>query len=195
MMTIASLASVSALPARRTFSRKDLIPLWKDVLWKIERGIVRSMTWSEEGSAIATGYWGPGDVVGQPVSCIKGYQLECLSDVEVSMISAQQWPQSLDAIRTHAQQTEQLLSIIHSKQVDRRLLQFLFWLGGKFGRPVEGGQLVEVPLTHQEIGEAIAISRVTVTRLLQRFEREGVLHRPRRSAFILYDRFTLQPPA
>ncbi len=183
-MTIANLAPVSS-SLRRTFIRKESIPLWQDVLWKIERGIVRTITWTEDGSTIASGYWGKGDVIGEPLCCISGYQMECLTSVEVSIIPAHQWQYSLDAIRTHTQKTEELLSIIHCKQVHERLLKFLGWLSEKFGRSVEQGRLLELPMTHQEIAEAIGTSRVTVTRLLQRFETEGTISRPRRQSILL----------
>ena len=50
---------------QRTFSRNDVIPLHPNVLLQIKRGVVRTLTWSEEGTAAALGYWGVGDVVGQ----------------------------------------------------------------------------------------------------------------------------------
>ncbi len=43
---------------QQVFSRGDSIPPWPDVLWRIEGGAVRSMTWSEEGTLITLGYWG-----------------------------------------------------------------------------------------------------------------------------------------
>ncbi|WP_254566243.1 Crp/Fnr family transcriptional regulator [Oscillatoria sp. HE19RPO] len=189
-MTIATLASVPST-LRRTFRRKDSIPMWQDVLWKIDRGVVRTIAWTEDGSTIASGYWGPGDVVGEPLCCINGYQIECLTSVEVSMIAGHQWQQVLDAIRTHTQKTEELLTIIHCKQVQERLLKFLVWLSDKFARPVEQGRLLELPMTHQEIAEAIGISRVTVTRLLQRLENEGAIARPHRQSILLYESLSL----
>ena len=39
---------VDALPVR-LFSRRENSPLLTDVLWRIERGAVRKLTWSEEG--------------------------------------------------------------------------------------------------------------------------------------------------
>jgi CRP-like cAMP-binding protein len=190
-MTIATLPTASAT-FRRTFSRKDAIPLWQDVLWKIDRGIVRTIAWNEDGSTITSGYWGKGDVVGEPLCCIGGSRIECLTSVEVSIIPAPQWQQVLNAILTHAQKTEELLNIIHCKQVQERLLKFLIWLSKTFGHSVEQGHLLELPMTHQEIAEAIGTSRVTVTRILQRFEQEGILTRPRRQSILLYDSRSLQ---
>jgi CRP-like cAMP-binding protein len=39
------------------------------------------------------------------------------------------------------------------------------------------GRLIELGVTQQEIADAVNITRVTVTRLLQQFETEGMLHR------------------
>lgn len=176
-----------ALPsplAQRLFSRHDLIPAREDVLWRIERGAIRTVTWSEEGTLISLGYWGTGDVVGHSLSRIKPYQIECLTSVEVSVLPPDLWYQAVDAMSFHIQQTEELLSIVHRKPVSLRLWQFLIWLGQKFGRDVEQGRLIDLGITHQEIAEVINTTRVSVTRMLQQFEEEGMLRRHQRR-FIL----------
>lgn len=170
---------------QRPFSRHDLIPLPPDALWKITWGVVRTLTWSDEGTLTALGYWGVGDVVGQPLSTIKPYQIECLTSVEVNCIPAHQYHQSLDAILSHIQQAEELLSIIHQERVQCRLEQFLVWLARRFGRRVNTGQLIDLRLTHQAISESISTTRVTVTRLLNQFEREGLISRPKRHFIVL----------
>ncbi len=159
---------------QQVFSRGDSIPPWPDVLWRIEGGAVRSMTWSEEGTLITLGYWGPGDVVGHPLSRVKPYEIECLTSVEVSILPEALWCQALDAIVSHIQQAEELFSIVHRKPASVRLWQFLVWLGEKFGRDVEQGRLIDLGVTHQEMADAVNMTRVTVTRLLQQFETEGM---------------------
>ncbi len=177
----------SANLMQRTFSRRDLIPLEPDALWKITWGAVRTLTWNEEGSPTTLGYWGPGDVVGQPLSRIQPYQIECLSSVEVSYIPVHQYYQALDAIFVHIQQVEELLSIVRNERIHSRLQQLLAWLAQKFGRQVNSGQLIDLQLTHQAIAEAVGTTRVTVTRLLNQFEREGVISRPKRHFIVLRD--------
>ncbi len=93
----------------------------------------------------------------------------------MSILPSELWKQALDAILLHIQQTEELLNIIHRKPIPLRLWQFLVWLSQKFGRDVDQGKLIDLRLTHQELAEAIAVTRVSVTRLLQQFELEGVL--------------------
>ena len=75
---------------------------------------------------------------------------------------------------------EELLSIVHRKPVSLRLWQFLIWLGEKFGRDVDLGKLIDIAVTHQEIAEVINTTRVSVTRMLQQYEEEGLLTRRQR---------------
>lgn len=170
---------------RQDFSRGDKIPLKANILVQIERGAVRTLTWTEEGTAVTLGYWGTGDVVGQPLSQIQPYQIECLTSVEVTYIPASQWCQAINRILRHIQQGEELLCIVRTERIHNRLLQLLAWLAGKFGRTVEQGKLIDLRLTHQEIAEVIGTTRVTVTRMLARFEAEGIIARPRRHVILL----------
>jgi len=172
-----------ALPpllTQRLFSRRDLIPPRDDVLWQIERGAVRTLTWSEQGTLISLGYWGVGDIVGIPLSRVKPYQIECLTSVETSILPFDLWYQAVDAMLLHIQQAEEILNIVHRKPVALRLWQFLLWLGDKFGRDIDQGRLIDLGVTHQELAEVLNTTRVSVTRMLQQFEEEGMLLRHER---------------
>lgn len=169
---------------QQLFSCRELISQRHDVLWRIERGVVRTLTWSEEGTAITLGFWGPGDVVGYPLSRVKPYQIECLTSVEMSLLPEVLWCQVLDAIVCHTQQTEELLSIVCQNPTSLRLWQFLVWLADKFGRDVEQGRLIELRITQQDMAEAVNMTRVTVTRTLQQFESEGRLCRRQRQLIL-----------
>lgn len=141
---------------------------------------MRTVTWSENGTLIALGYWGTGDLVGQPLSRVIPYQIECLTSVETTIVPPELWHLAVEAMMSHICQTEELLSIIHRKPVSLRLWQFLIWLGQKFGRDVDLGRLIDIAVTHQEIAEVINTTRVSVTRMLQQFEEEGLLTRYQR---------------
>ncbi|WP_413160865.1 Crp/Fnr family transcriptional regulator [Capilliphycus salinus ALCB114379] len=184
-MTISTLAILPSNAKSRDFCRRDLIPLWPEALWKIESGIVRTVTWNEEGNQISLGYWGVGDVIGQPLSRLDPFQVECLTPVTVSLIPPQQWSQELDSILSHIQQAQELHSIVQTQSTDLRLLNFLNWLAKKFGNPTEFGLLIDVRLTHLEIADVIGITRVSVTRMMQKLERKGIILRPRRHCIIL----------
>ncbi|BDA74598.1 CRP/FNR family transcriptional regulator [Rivularia sp. IAM M-261] len=168
----------------RIFDRRDIIPERNDVLWKIESGVVRSATWSEDGTFITLGYWGVGDVVGFALSKITPYQLDCLTPTEVTIIPPQFWYKHINLLFSHIQQTEELLSIINYKGVHIRMCQFLIWLSDKFGRDVEKGKLIDIHLTHQDIAEVLNTTRVTITRLLMQLEAEGKLTRHKRQIIV-----------
>ncbi|MBN3880380.1 MULTISPECIES: Crp/Fnr family transcriptional regulator [unclassified Nostoc] len=165
---------------QQIFTRREVIPPQNDVLWRIEYGAVRTLTWSEDGTFITLGYWGLGDLIGYPLSRVKPYQIECLTGVEVSIVPPHLWHQDINALLSHIQQAEDLLSIVHRKPISLRLWQFLVWLSEKFGRDVDKGKLIDLNVTHQDIAEVLNTTRVTVTRVLQQLEEEGTLFRHKR---------------
>ena len=42
----------------RLFQPRDPLPSRLDALWLINRGVVKVMTWDEEGEIVILGYWG-----------------------------------------------------------------------------------------------------------------------------------------
>ncbi|MDH6099297.1 Crp/Fnr family transcriptional regulator [Anabaenopsis sp. FSS-46] len=170
---------------QRLFTRRELIPSDKDVLWRIDRGAVRTLTWNEDGIFIALGYWGTGDLVGHCLTKIQPYQIECLTSVEVSIVPPELWHQYTGAFLSHIQDSEEILSIVHLKPMSLRLGRFLLWLSQKFGRDVEQGRLIDLNITHQEISEVLNTTRVTITRTLQEFEEQELLLRYKRRIILL----------
>lgn len=165
---------------RRVFSNREMIPQRNDVLWRIESGVVRTLTWSEDGTYTTLGYWGKGDVVGYPLSKIEPYQIECLTMVETTLLAPHLWHQDVNNLISHIQQIEELLSIVHRKSVNEKIWLFLLWLGEKFGRDVTQGKLIELNVTHQEIAEVLNTTRVTVTRIAKQLEEQGKIVRYKR---------------
>jgi CRP-like cAMP-binding protein len=185
MNILAPSLTASSRSTIRLFGRYDSIVLEPDILWRIERGVVRTMTWNEKGKLIILGYWGTGDVVGQPLSRVVPYQIECLTSVETSRLTKDLWHQAINAMLLHTQQTEELLTIVRQDCVAQRLWNLLLLLSQKFGRETDSGRLIDLVLTHQDLAETINATRVTVTRALQQFESEGILLRHRRRLILL----------
>ncbi|MEJ6481528.1 Crp/Fnr family transcriptional regulator [Nostoc punctiforme UO1] len=177
---VSNSSALSGQLSQQIFTRREVIPLQNDVLWRIEYGAVRTLTWGEDGTFITLGYWGLGDLIGYPLSRVKPYQIECLTGVEVSIVPPHLWHQDMNALLSHIQQAEDLLSIVHRKPISLRLWQFLVWLSEKFGRDVDKGKLIDLNVTHQDIAEVLNTTRVTVTRLLQQLEEEGTVLRHKR---------------
>ena len=167
----------SAHLTRRTFSRRSLLPLEQNYLWRIETGVVRTLTWLEDGTTITLGLWGPGDIVGRVLSKADPYQIECLTLVEVKSLPVSKCQEATESMILHIQQFQEFIEILHCKSVDASLLRLLTWLAKRFGREIEQGKQIDLRLTHQEIAELIGTTRVTVTRLLNEFEKRGIIQR------------------
>lgn len=113
------------------FTRRSLIPEEIDSLWKIETGFVRTFTYLEDGTTVALGIWGHGDVVGQPLSKLDPYQIECLTPVTATMVSLINWDLMTDILLSHIQQAEELTVIRGYKRVEMMLVKLLMWLSKK----------------------------------------------------------------
>jgi CRP-like cAMP-binding protein len=184
-MTLLSLESRhSAREKQYSFTRRELLVSRPNLIWRIDSGVVRTITYTESGSVITLGYWNAGDVVGQPLSRMTNYMMECLTPVNATSLQPQEWPQELGAIFAHNQQTEEIFSIIHQERVSDRLFRFLNWLAHKFGRQVPQGILIDVRLTHQDLAQAIGTTRVSITRLLCQFEERNLIQRPRSQSIL-----------
>ena len=170
----------------QTFDCKEIIPLESNFFWLLKQGIVKTSTWSEDGAVITLGYWGSDDVVGQPLSLVQPYQIECLTVVKATCIPVNQCYYLSDSIRRHIQQTEELLYIVRSERMYQRLYKILVWLAQKFGKEIGVGQLIDLRLTHQDLAEVIGTTRVTVTKLINQLEQEGIISRPERNTIVLH---------
>ena len=167
---------------QRHFRYRDILPDRSNGVWKIERGIVRTLTWDDRGTTISLGFWGKGQVVGQPLSKMYPFEMQCLTSVAVIQLAPVDFLEdpTLQATLTEQfGQLESLLAIMHCKSIADRLMSLLEWLSQRFGKDVPQGRLVQLRLTHQEIAETIGTSRVTVTRLLSELEQSGRIARSR----------------
>ena len=172
----------------KNFQPGEELPLKSDYLWLIISGVIKSYTFNQEGASITLGFWGSEDLVGQPLSNIIPYSLKCLSEVRAIAIPQAQWDELTYNMLYHAQQTQQLVYIVRNKRIHRRLWLLLQWLADKFGRAIKQGKLIDFQLTHQELADAINTTRITVTKTLNQFEKDGLILRPKTKCIILRSR-------
>lgn len=176
-----------AQPQPLRYYRRDLLPLKPDRLWKIEAGIVRTVTRAEDGSLLALGIWGIGDVVGQALSSASFYQIECLTQVEVVSLTRDEWHIATDALIAQVQQLGELAVIRNHKRAEESLMRLLQWLAQKFGQASDQGHLLDLRLTHQDLSELLGLTRVTITRLLSQLEQQGLIQRLSRQRLIVQE--------
>ncbi len=157
------------------FAARASLPTQPDRLWQIESGYVRTLTWLEDGTNVALGIWGKGDVVGSPFSKADPLQIECLTKVEAIALPLATLQNPTAVLLTHLHQAEALMQLHSHKRIDIMLFKFLEWLDKRFGEDVENGRLLNLRLTHQDIAETLGTTRVTVTRILNQLEKQGLI--------------------
>jgi len=186
MPSYTDLSQFSANGHQRSFTRRSLLPLDNSHLWQINSGFVMTNTYLEDGTMIALGLWGRGDIVGQSLTRIKPYQAQCLTNVEASLVLDQEWNQSKTDWLKHIERAEELMVIRSNKKVETMLIQLLVWLSTRFGSQLEQGRLIDMRLTHEDLAGLISSSRVTVTRLLGQLEQEKVIERKSLNRIIVH---------
>ncbi|MEA5603756.1 Crp/Fnr family transcriptional regulator [Nostoc sp. UHCC 0252] len=173
----ANLTGLNSNDTKENFTRRSFLPEHQNSLWRIETGFVRTFTYLEDGTTVALGLWGPGDVVGKSLSKLEPYQMECLTKVEATVLPIEEWTQLAETLLNHIQQAQELMVIRSHKKVDTMLIKLLAWLSKKFGSEVEKGRLIDMRLTHEDLAEMLGSTRVTITRVLGQFEQEGLIAR------------------
>lgn len=157
------------------FAARSFLPSKHDYLWRIETGIVRAVTWLDDGTTVVLGIWGAGSIVGKALSNLDPYQLECVSRVNAIPVPIASLPNLPDVLFCYIHQAEALMQIRSHKRVDVMLINLLNWLAERFGQDVEQGKMIDLRLTHLDLAETIGSTRVTVTRTINQLEQHGII--------------------
>lgn len=160
---------------RLTLLPGDVLP--DNLNWKIQEGYIRTSAWDEEGESIVLGIWGPGDWITTAYSTLKPIEIQCLSTTIVEQFE----PSSEDVQQLLHQQIKNLEEIFQLNRIraaDQRLLTLLAWIGRRFGQVSTRGyrlSLKDMHLTHKSLAEICGLTRVTVTKTLNRYKSDGTL--------------------
>ncbi|WP_083885670.1 Crp/Fnr family transcriptional regulator [Synechococcus sp. PCC 7336] len=169
---------------RLTFGKRDLLPCDRRLAWEIESGYVRAIASSDRETIKVLGIWGPRESIGTFVSQAHACQLECLSKLEAKPISIQSLNMNA-LLKGYIEQTETLLGIARERHLSAKIVKLFSWLSHRFGTPLESGIRIDVPLTHQDLAEAIGASREAVTRELRVLEQSHSIEWQNRSVILL----------
>jgi CRP/FNR family transcriptional regulator, cyclic AMP receptor protein len=136
---------------------------------------------------------GPGDLLAPPLTAarqvespaVSRYMAHGLASVAVLddrfRRAARRWPGLFDCLheclgrQTH--RASRHLAILHLPRVEDRIVALFADLAERFGRMTPNGIVIDLPLTHQLIGDLVASRRPTVTIALQTLAANGVVQR------------------
>ena len=176
-MATATLSRPLPQPVRLSLLANAVLP--EALTWRLHDGYIRSTTWDEEGEAITLGIWGPGDLVTNAHSGLAPVELQCLTAVVVEQ-HAPSDAETLQLLRQQIRNTEEIFEINRIRSAERRLLMLLRWIGVRFGQVSSRGyrlSLKEMNLTHRALAEVCGLTRVTVTKNLNRYKSLGLIQK------------------
>ena len=172
--------SLSSDRPTKTYAKGSVIPLEPKQVWFVLHGMVKLTTLSERGEEMLVGLVREAMVFGSNLTALQIYQAIALSKVQLVSIPVAEISQSpqlsqkiLPLISQRLRQTESFLSIHGQLRVEDRFRHFLDLLKQEIGQPTDRGIRLCARLTHQDLASACCTTRVTITRLLGKFQQEG----------------------
>lgn len=172
-----SAATTTRPPLRLTLQPGDVLP--ESLSWRILDGYLRTSVLEEDGDTFVLGVWGPGDWITAAYSALKPIEIQCISLVVVEQFSPQ--PEEVQSLLLQQiQNLEEIFQFNRIRSADLRLLKLLAWIGKRFGQVNSRGyrlSLKEMNLTHKDLADFCGLTRVTVTKVLNRYKAKGVLQR------------------
>jgi CRP-like cAMP-binding protein len=170
-------ASITRPALRLTLLPGDVLP--EGLNWRIQDGYIRTAAWDEEGESITLGLWGPGDWVTNAYSALQPVEVQCLSTVVVEHLDPTD-DEILTFLKHQIRNTEEIFEINRIRSAEQRLLSLLRWIGSRFGQVSSRGtrlSLKDMNLTHRGLADICGLTRVTVTKNLNRFKTIGLLEK------------------
>jgi PAS domain S-box-containing protein len=178
-----------------SFSKGEFIPLDPQSIWLVSQGIVKLSTINESGEEVLLGLAGKSIPFGSSMTSLPTYQGIALTEkVQLVSISLSEMAASLrlsqillPQINKRLRQTETFLAISGRRHVHERLENLLLFLKQEFGESIPQGTRLTIRLTHQDIADACCTTRVTITRLLGKLQKQGKIAFDSKFQIILMD--------
>ncbi len=162
------------------YSKGEIISLNWQTIWYVCQGVVKLSTLCETGEELLVGMAGVGMIFGFGMTSLQTYQATALSDVELVSIAQAELESSLSLniallpkINQRLRQAESFLVISGMRRVQDRFYYLLQLLKQEIGEPVASGMRLSVRLTHEDLASACCTTRVTVTRLVGKLQKQG----------------------
>ncbi len=195
LQQILDTAHVRQVPAGGTFFQEGDPSAGFFVL---ERGTIKLTQLTPEGHQVVLRLLGPGDAFGG-VAAFSGGPYPVTAEA-VTDAAAREWAGSvmaallerhprlaINALRFVAARLHELqvrYRQLATEKVERRIARALVRLVEQSGRRVDGGVLIDLPLSREDIAQMTGTTLFTVSRIVSRWEAEGILETGRQRIVI-----------
>jgi CRP/FNR family transcriptional regulator, cyclic AMP receptor protein len=153
-----------------------------DGLWLIESGALRAAAVTDTGRELVVEVLGPGDVVGEPQGVPSPVSVRALRPSRLAPVAPQA---AADLLAVRAHRAAALAGDLAWLSVRMRVARRLDDLADRFGRPVDDGQLILLPLTQDEIAAIAGTSRESVNRALRSLVALGTIRIAARGRYVV----------
>jgi CRP-like cAMP-binding protein len=163
---------------QRWYRTGERIVLDPENVIEVVDGVVALTMLHEDGAEVLLGLYGAGQILaGHPETsgCVE------LSAQTAATVQAEPWAEAVqragfaDRLRHRLRAMEAWAAMQARPHIEQRLLGILSLLGDQFGRSTRDGLLIDVPMTQAQLASAVGATRTTVSRLLSRLCRRGLL--------------------
>ena len=158
-------------------------------LFVVHTGSVKLTQLTAEGHQVVLRLLGPGDAFGG-VAAFGGATYPATAEA-VTDVSAFEWPgpvmaalmeryprlamNALKYVSSRLHELQVQYRQLATERVERRIARALLRLVQQAGRRVDGGVLIDLPLSREDIAQMTGTTLYTVSRVVSRLEGEGVL--------------------
>jgi CRP-like cAMP-binding protein len=155
----------------------------------VMRGRLKAGQVTAEGREVAVRFMGPGQMVGGPAlfggaaypvtaSAVERTVVLCWSAAAISSLVSRHPVLARNVMRAMANRIVELQDRcreLATEPVEQRVARAVLRLAEQAGKAVDGGILLEVRLSRQDLAEMTGTTLFTVSRLLSRWSREGLV--------------------
>ena len=155
----------------------------------VQEGRVKVCTHSEDGKELVLNMFGPGEVFGE-IALLDGAPRTAdavtIDDCELLVLDRRDFipfllqhsdasVRMLEVLTGRLRRTTQLLEDVVFLEGPSRLARRLVSLAEFSGRPVKSGVFIDMPLSQQQLGNMVGMSRESINKQLRQWRDEGMI--------------------
>jgi CRP-like cAMP-binding protein len=159
-------------------------------VWLVESGALRVGQVSDEGNELLLDVLGPGQGVGEPPGVLSPVTVRALRPCRLAPVSSRA---AADLLVTRAHRAAALAADLAWLDVRARIERRLTDLADRFGRSVDGGRLILLALTQDEIAALAGTTRESANRALRALVADGTIRIAARGRYVVRSRLQALP--
>ena len=156
-----------------------------DGLWLVESGALRVSVVSGAGHELVLDVLGPGQGAGEVAGVTSPVTVRALRPCRLSPAEPRA---AADLLTTRAHRAAALAEELAWMDVRARITHRLDDLAERFGRSVDGGRLILLPLTQEEVASLAGTTRESANRALRSMVSDGEIRMAARGRYVVRTR-------